>query len=335
VCEALALRDDVRCTRGMDRSNADQVEEAAWCKAVSVGDSADCSRADARAIECRYIVSAQQDRQRALQAASAQSDASASSSDASSSTTQEDEDGLVEVDENGFVARPNSVEDAFLRRYRRAFPDDKQSDLEVRRRFRAGERFGDDGELAAVEGEAMFELRGKEIRTLMNSDLFSRDLATLGITRERIAWMQSGQCPLSFENPKQYQTFQRELRAVLAKVGLSDATVILTGTSTTFYSENPRKPLGHHFDANQDEVADIDLGVTSAALVMCMKDAQCEPSPKLETIFRRRDTMAQVPEFQTFADRWEGILDRPVNFVAMTSSEAPPVRPSDYVVVRP
>ena len=158
------------------------------------------------------------------------------------------------------------------------------------------------------------------------------DAAKVGVTAERLQAMTEGKCPLSFPTPEIFHEFKKELREVMDAIGLADSVLRLKGTSTTFYSENPGKPLGHHFDANPKEPADVDIGIESKALTTQMARAGVQPNPKIPTIFKTKDVMKQQPKLQAFSEKWTRKLGRDVNFVGLVDPSKPPAAPTDYLL---
>ncbi len=158
------------------------------------------------------------------------------------------------------------------------------------------------------------------------------DAAKVGVTVERLKLMEEGQCPLSFSTPELFQEFKKELNKLMKELGLGDAVLRMKGTSTTFYSENPSKPLGHHFDANPKEPADVDIGLESKALTAMMAAANVPPNPKIPSIYKTKDVMLQQPKLQAFAGKWTEKLGRDVNFVGLVDPSNPPAAPTDYLL---
>jgi len=242
-------------------------------------------------------------------------------------------DDFVRIDGKGLIHRPTPLEDDFVKAWRAKYPTGQVNEAVVRQHFRNGFRFDDAKRLTRFSGDDYFKLRQREVKALRESDLFKSDLRARGVSDQRIQWMETKQSPLSFENPKQYEAFKADLQKTLKRAGLDDSTVTLKGTSTTFYSENPGKPLGHHFDANAGELADIDLGLTSKKMVDTMEAAGHTAHPKIKTIFKTRHTVSEYPELAEFAAKWEGILGREVNFVGLTDSALPKIDPTEFVLV--
>ncbi len=158
------------------------------------------------------------------------------------------------------------------------------------------------------------------------------DAAKVGVTAERLKAMEEGKCPLSFPSAEVFQEFKKELHDLMADIGMADAVLRLKGTSTTFYSENPGKPLGHHFDANPKEPADVDIGIESKALTQQMAAAGVSPNPKIPSIFKTKDVMKQQPKLQAFSQKWTQKLGRDVNFVGLVDPSKPPAAPTDYLL---
>ena len=230
------------------------------------------------------------------------------------------------------AGRTTPVEDRFVERYRQAHPDSPMSDNELRARFRSGDRLNENGDLHHIPAEDAVAIRRAENEELLNSPQFREDMAARGVSEERIQMMREKKCPLTFDEPEQFNQFRRELNDTLRAAGLDDAQVTMKGTSTTFYSENPKKPLGHHFDANPAELADIDLGLQSTRMVDGMNGAGMPAHPQMPHIFKTRHTVEVFPQLKEFADRWQRILGREVNFVGLTSRTPAPVDATDYVL---
>ncbi|MGI9599048.1 MAG: hypothetical protein ACR2QK_22985 [Acidimicrobiales bacterium] len=166
---------------------------------------------------------------------------------------------------------------------------------------------------------------------LRRSPLFGRDTARVGVTDGDIDLMLARRKPLGFESEAQFQQFADELAEALDSAGLDDAEIGLKGTATTFYSENPGKPFGHHWDANPAEPADYDLNVTSQTMVDAFDAMGTELHPKYG-IFRAQDMVDNFGPLDDFKQRWQAILDREVNFVGLP--EGPNFRdPTEYIVV--
>jgi hypothetical protein len=122
---------------------------------------------------------------------------------------------------------------------------------------------------------------------------------------------------------EQFSQFKNGLNAALKQAKLDDADVGLKGTSTTFYSENPSKPLGHHWDANPSAKGDYDLNVTSPTMINELKQNGIVPSAKYG-VYKTRDMEANFPHLDAFQKEWSSTLDRDVNFVGY-----PELRPRD------
>jgi hypothetical protein len=153
---------------------------------------------------------------------------------------------------------------------------------------------------------------------LKKSDKFPADMAKVGVTPDDIAAMVAKEKPLGFKSPEQFDQFKKELAEVMDKTGLGDTEVGLKGTATTFYSENPGKPFGHHWDADPLNPGDFDFDVAGEQLLKKMQDAGIQPSEKYN-VFRARDMDAQFPELAQFREKWSKELGREVNFVGKTT----------------
>ncbi len=158
-----------------------------------------------------------------------------------------------------------------------------------------------------------------EARKLTNAALratpqFAADIKSVGVSEQQVQQMFAKELPLGFKNNQQFADFKKDLAEALDRAGLKDAEVGLKGTATTFYSENPSKPLGHHWDADPSNPGDYDLNLTSAKMVEQLRADGLAPSPKYG-VFRTRDIEARFPDLDRFAQKWSKELGRDVNLV--------------------
>lgn len=159
-------------------------------------------------------------------------------------------------------------------------------------------------------------------RKVKNDELFRKrqfidDLEKAGISYERIKLMEERACPLAFENIKQFDQFKTELAVALKASGLSDAKANMKGTSTTYYSYNPGKPLGHRFDANPQELADIDMNIQSQKLAVLASKPGAVSSKG--NVIKTSVIEENFPVLEAFAAKWKSILKRDVAFVGQPS----------------
>ena len=149
---------------------------------------------------------------------------------------------------------------------------------------------------------------------LMQSQRFAEDLQKAGTSQADIDMMFAGNRPLGFASDAQFEQFQHELGEALRADGLADAEIGLKGTATTFYSENPGKPLGHHWDADPANPGDYDLNITSNTMVDHFARLRVDVHPKYG-VFRTRHINANFPSLDSFRKKWTASLGRDVNFV--------------------
>jgi hypothetical protein len=170
-------------------------------------------------------------------------------------------------------------------------------------------------------------------QALRESPQFEKDLNKANISEQQLQWMNNKQAPLGFENPEQFQTFKQELSQALQKDGLNDAEVGMKGTATTFYSENPSKPVGHFWDADPNHPGDYDLNLSSDKMAQQMGNAGIDPSPKYG-VFRTADINSQFPAVSDFSAKWSGILGRDVNVVGYPAEVVPVRDPTEFILVK-
>ncbi len=152
-----------------------------------------------------------------------------------------------------------------------------------------------------------------ENKGLMNSPQLSVDMKNVGVTQQQIQLMKAKILPLGFKNEAQFKQFKLDLDTSLKEAGLNDADIGLTGTSTTFYSENPGKRTGHHWDADPKNIGDFDFNITSSTMVKKFKEAGREASEKYG-VFTRHYIQTTFPALDSFRIKWSNILNREVNF---------------------
>ncbi|QGW82230.1 Ig-like domain repeat protein [Variovorax paradoxus] len=187
------------------------------------------------------------------------------------------------------------------------------------------------GSVGAARGFTAIELRQLANAELRASATFAEDMAKVGVTRGQIELMSQGKVPLGFKSEQQVAQFKSELDRALNKAGLPDAEVGLKGTSTTFYSENPSKNLGHHWDANPAALGDYDLNVTSSKMVDTLTNAGISPSEKYG-VFKTADMQRSFGALDEFRQKWSATLGRDVNFVGYPAPQ--PRDPTEYVLRR-
>ena len=175
------------------------------------------------------------------------------------------------------------------------------------------------GDGVHVSGKNPIEIRQAENTKLRESKQYAKDKEKVGVSDEQIAAMEHKKTPLGFKDEAQFGEFKGEMNSALDKAGLADSEIGLKGTATTFYSENPSKPLGHHWDADLKAPSDYDLNITSRSMVDRMESAGISPSDKYN-VYKTSDIEASFPELRAFQEKWSTTLDREVNFVGYPST---------------
>jgi len=168
--------------------------------------------------------------------------------------------------------------------------------------------------VTATQNNDKIAQRVQQNRQLEKSPQFDNDLNKVGVTKAQISAMRAKEVPLGFKDKAQFDQFKSELDEILKKSELKDAEIGLKGTSTTFYSENPSKRLGHHWDADPKNLGDYDLNITSNSMVETMNKADISPHPKYN-VYKTKDINKTFPELDAFQKKWSATLDREVNFV--------------------
>jgi hypothetical protein len=177
------------------------------------------------------------------------------------------------------------------------------------------------GDGVHVSGKSAIETRQAENTRLRESEQYAKDKEKVGVSDEQIAAMEQKKTPLGFKDEAQFGEFKGEMNSALDKAGLADSEIGLKGTATTFYSENPSKPLGHHWDADLKNPGDYDLNITSRSMVERMESTGISPSNKYN-VFKTSDIESSFPELRAFQEKWSTTLGREVNFVGYPSTTA-------------
>ncbi|MDO8298251.1 hypothetical protein [Lacisediminimonas sp.] len=181
-----------------------------------------------------------------------------------------------------------------------------------------GATFGDNGP-AALAGEitsdtfdAHCDRRKLANAWLMTRATFTNDLAALGLNCNDMYELFAQLKPLGFEDRKQFQHFASEILMACKESGLPDVVLTIKGTSTNFYSENPRKPRGHRWDADPKSPGDYDISMSSETMNARMARDKVALHPKCG-IWRKEDIYARYPKVDQVMKRWTNILARDVN----------------------
>ena len=182
---------------------------------------------------------------------------------------------------------------------------------------------------AADSVETVVTRRRIENEKLRNSPQFRRDLEEVGVSDEQIRRMDAKEVPLGFTGQEQFQRFKSELDEVMKKC-VPDAEVGLKGTCTTFYSENPGKQLGHHWDADPQHPSDYDLNITSPEMETKLRNSGAKPSENYG-VYGTMEISANYPELRRFSLRWKKELGRDINFVG---NSRPQMRDATEYVLR-
>ncbi|MDF3055777.1 MAG: Rhs-family protein [Gammaproteobacteria bacterium] len=149
---------------------------------------------------------------------------------------------------------------------------------------------------------------------LRNSPQFADDMAKVGVDDAMIARMWAKEAPLGFKSAEQFNAFKAEMDQAFKQADLADAEVGLKGTSTTFYSENPSKRLGHHWDADSANLGDYDINISSPTMKGRLDELGIAPSEKYG-VFKTKDINNTFQPLDQFRTKWSGELGRDVNFV--------------------
>jgi hypothetical protein len=134
---------------------------------------------------------------------------------------------------------------------------------------------------AEENNKAFLEKKAANADLLADPARVATDLASVGLTQEQLDLMQNGdpdhgdqRLPLGFESYEELKDFQDRLGQAMSTITVNGQPVTYSvqvmGSSTTFYSGNPEKPLGYHFDSKGPGQSDYDIDIVSPELVKMM-----------------------------------------------------------------
>jgi hypothetical protein len=203
-----------------------------------------------------------------------------------------------------------------------------------------------------VNDEAFLTNQAKNLEKLTNKKQLMKDARAAGVDDANLQAMLNREKPLSFKSKEQFQQFQREFGEAARADGFDGPMdVSMSGSSTSFYSNNPKKP-GHFFDRDpvknplahdkpgaQFEVSDVDLSVKSKSLsdYLARGDANGPVRSKDSyNIFCQDETRDFLrsqgkSNLTSFQDKWTQELGRPVNIVPFKNVADPRIAATDFV----
>lgn len=161
----------------------------------------------------------------------------------------------------------------------------------------------------------------------------AKDMDSVGITREQIAAMLDKRRPLIFPSDADYAEFVADVQNALIKEGIkgNDGAVVIRGTSTTFYSENPKKPLGHHYDKIKEAPADLDLALEAPELKKLYESRVAAQAFAGEKGFLGNEKMREAfKHLKAVADKWADKLKRDVNIIGVSDPARTYPSPTNY-----
>ncbi|OUR96213.1 hypothetical protein A9Q84_07595 [Halobacteriovorax marinus] len=133
------------------------------------------------------------------------------------------------------------------------------------------------------------------------------------ITTKQIEAMANKEVPLGMTK-YQFKEMKYDLAKALRVEELDDGHVIMDGTSTTFYSANPKRRLGTHFQKAGITRSDYNFKIHSPKLVKKMMEKDLKWYGH-ERFYKTRWVEKIYPEIQAFKKKWSKILGRKISIV--------------------
>jgi hypothetical protein len=132
--------------------------------------------------------------------------------------------------------------------------------------------------------------------------------------------------PLGFKDQAQLAAFKADLEQVIDGTRVKGqpitALVLVTGASTTFYSNNPDTPEGHHWDSSGLGTSGYDIDVFSPELLRgWLENPNARANEELledgKRVYCRNNGEAgffqAFPQFESLVRRWEKALGRAID----------------------
>jgi hypothetical protein len=164
-----------------------------------------------------------------------------------------------------------------------------------------------------IISEIRNSIRSFEVITLWRERGFI-DVYKHGLTDLDIERMVKKEVPLGFKNVDNWILFKKELSEALKKDGINDWYSYIEGTSTTFYSHNPYKKLGHHFDAKLFPKADLDIKVFSKELGRRVK-TKGKVWKDRPHVMKARWVNSECPNVKKLTRKWSKKLGRKLTVI--------------------
>ncbi|PIK13840.1 hypothetical protein [Halobacteriovorax sp. JY17] len=136
-----------------------------------------------------------------------------------------------------------------------------------------------------------------------------------GITENEIELMVNKRVPLGFTESS-FEQAKDELALALKSEKIESGNVIIDGTSTTFYSNNPNKRSGKHFNVKGLVKSDIDFKIYSPALAVSMRESNYNWKG-YESYFKSRWMESEFEAIKEFNRKWSKILGRKVTVIGV------------------
>jgi hypothetical protein len=160
------------------------------------------------------------------------------------------------------------------------------------------------------------DTRRKLARIRMNTwwRLFAKDAAEkrqahqkqAGVANDSMQAIRLHQYPLGMSSRHQLLDFFRDIRKAIG-TDSGPFSLILTGSSTTFYSENPDKQDGdkeHYFDKDPKNPGDYDVSLVFKDLTAFRTKFSHPPTVKFGEFWGASQTYTAFPALQEFYSKW-------------------------------
>lgn len=184
-------------------------------------------------------------------------------------------------------------------------------------------------EFANLRSELSSTAREMENVKLWRRDGYSK-VFKQGLIEEQIDDMVLKRVPLGF-SAKEFEEAKLDLLKALRAENIDDGFALIDGSSTSFYSNNPSKKLGHHFKVKGVNKSDYDFKVFSSSFVTTMKEKGYNWK-KHEGHFKSRWVEKEMPAIKEFNRKWSMRLRRNVTVIGVDGKIQNPNAHGDFIL---
>ncbi|WP_127716610.1 hypothetical protein [Halobacteriovorax sp. HLS] len=151
-----------------------------------------------------------------------------------------------------------------------------------------------------------------------------------GFSESQINDMVAKKVPLGFSN-QQFEQAKLELIDALRTENIGQGHIVLDGSSTTFYSNNPSKKLGHHFKNTGLFKSDYDFKLYSKKFAEDMREKGYSWKAH-EAHFKARWINKEYEAIREFSKKWSKKLNKKVTVIGVDEEISEPLEHGSFII---